>query len=193
MHSKIPYLLLLFGLLGLNFAVFLTAFLASQNNPVAKDMYFIFSPTCHQLTSRSLCLFKHDIDGSLSIGECLPVSTFSPSKAEVVFYPDKTAFKFPVCSRDMAIYFSMLLATLLLPLFQKIESRRIPPPVILFLAAIPIGIDGLGQLFALWESTNLVRIATGALIGFVMPFYILPIANALFESFAHSVFKNKRL
>lgn len=93
----------------------------------------------------------------------------------------------------MAIYFSMLLATLLLPLFQKIESRRIPPPVILFLAAIPIGIDGLGQLFALWESTNLVRIATGALIGFVMPFYILPIANALFESFAHSVFKNKRL
>ncbi|MEM4554608.1 MAG: DUF2085 domain-containing protein [Candidatus Anstonellaceae archaeon] len=192
MHSKIPFLLLLFGLLGLNLAILLTAFLASEAHPIAKDMYMAFSPTCHQLTSRSLCLFKHDLDGTFSIGDCLPVSTFSPSKVEVVFYPDKTAFKFPVCSRDMAIYFFMLLAVLLLPVFQKIETTKLPPKLVLIAAAVPIAIDGVGQLFALWESTNLVRIATGGLIGFVMPFYILPIANTIYETGLKLLFKKKR-
>ena len=39
--------------------------------------------------------------------------------------------------------------------------------VILLVLAIPIGIDGLGQLFGFWESSNIIRVITGLLIGIV--------------------------
>jgi len=32
---------------------------------------------------------------------------------------------------------------------------------------VPIAVDGLGQLFGLWESTNLIRVLTGLPAGFV--------------------------
>ena len=38
---------------------------------------------------------------------------------------------------------------------------------VILIGLIPIGIDGLGQLFAFWESTNIVRVITGLLIGVV--------------------------
>lgn len=34
-------------------------------------------------------------------------------------------------------------------------------------ALVPMGIDGVGQLFGLWESTNLVRVLTGGLAGVI--------------------------
>ena len=39
--------------------------------------------------------------------------------------------------------------------------------ILLIIAIIPIGVDGVGQLFGLWESTNIIRVITGLLIGFV--------------------------
>jgi len=30
---------------------------------------------------------------------------------------------------------------------------------------VPIGIDGIGQLFGFWESTNIMRVTTGLIIG----------------------------
>ncbi|MCX8196818.1 MAG: DUF2085 domain-containing protein [Candidatus Micrarchaeota archaeon] len=189
---KLPYFLLLFALIGLNALIFLTAFLAAQGNDLAHHLYFLFSPSCHQLTSRSLCLFKYDASERWELADCLPVSRFSPSKANVVFYPEKTGFKLPVCSRDAAIYLFMLVGALLLPFFRSIESKAWPNKLILLAAAIPIGIDGTGQFLGLWESTNAVRIATGALIGFVLPFFILPILNALFSDFLFSRKKHEK-
>lgn len=181
MESKVPYILLTVSLLALNGSIFLTAYLASENNPIAKDLYAAFAPTCHQLTTRSLCLYKYDTDGSFGIGDCLPMSTFSFSKANEVNYPDKTAYKFPVCSRDVAIYLTMLIGLLMLPLFQKIGSEDWPNRWILVAAAVPIAIDGTTQLIGLRESTNSLRVVTGAIIGLVMPFYVLPILNSLYS------------
>ncbi|MCK5636856.1 MAG: DUF2085 domain-containing protein, partial [Thermoplasmatales archaeon] len=39
--------------------------------------------------------------------------------------------------------------------------------LVIFIGLIPIGIDGVGQLFGLWESTNIVRFITGLLVGIV--------------------------
>jgi uncharacterized membrane protein len=38
---------------------------------------------------------------------------------------------------------------------------------IIIAGLIPIGIDGTGQLFGLWESTNIIRVITGLIIGVV--------------------------
>ena len=191
MRSKLPYALFLAALLVFNAAIFYTAYLASTGVPAADGLYAAFSLTCHQLTSRSLCLYKYDADGHYGIGDCLPMSEPSPSKATVVYYPDKSAFKLPVCSRDTAIYLCMLIGLLLLPFFQPIESEEWPSRWILVAAAIPIAIDGTTQLIGLRESTNFLRLLTGAIIGIVLPFYIVPILNSVYY-FLHAKFFPKK-
>jgi uncharacterized membrane protein len=37
----------------------------------------------------------------------------------------------------------------------------------MILGIVPIGIDGIGQLFGFWESTNIIRVITGLLTGMV--------------------------
>ena len=98
----------------------------------------------------------------------------------MVEYADKTGYKLPVCARDTAIYLSMLLGLLALPLFQKIDGEEWPRKWLLVAAAVPIGIDGITQLFGLRESTNLLRIITCIIIGVVLPFYIVPMLNSLY-------------
>ncbi|VVC00660.1 Uncharacterised protein [uncultured archaeon] len=75
----------------------------------------------------------------------------------------------------------MLIGLLALPFLMKVDSEDWPNKWILVAAAVPIGIDGTGQLFGLWESSNLARVVTGAIIGVVLPFYILPMLNSLFS------------
>jgi uncharacterized membrane protein len=39
--------------------------------------------------------------------------------------------------------------------------------VVVILSLIPIGVDGIGQLFGFWESINFIRFITGLLAGVV--------------------------
>jgi uncharacterized membrane protein len=184
--SKLPYILLLSSLLLLNGLIFLTPFVAMQDYEAGELLHKAFSPTCHQLTSRSLCLFRFS-DGRLSIGDCMQSDLLSPSRATVVQAGEGVGYKLPVCSRDVAIYFAMLLGTIALPFLQKIESQDWPDKKILIAAAVPIAIDGATQLLGLRESSNSLRLITGFIIGIVLPFYLLPILNAAF----FSIFKKK--
>ena len=38
---------------------------------------------------------------------------------------------------------------------------------LIIIGLLPIGIDGVGQLLGFWESTNIIRLITGLLIGVV--------------------------
>jgi len=178
--SKVPYIFFLAVLFLFDFFIVLTPFLAMQGNTAADGLYTAFSLTCHQLTSRSLCLFRSNADASLSIGDCFPTSELQLTKQNTVVYPDKIGYKLPVCSRDVAIYFAMLLGLIILPFLQKIETEDWPNKWILVAAAIPTAIDGTTQLFGLRESTNFLRLWTGFIIGIVLPFYILPILNSMY-------------
>lgn len=192
MHpSKLPFAILLLALFLFNFLIFLTPYLASVGDRNSDSYYLAFGPTCHQLTSRSLCLFKSKSDGGYSIGDCFPSSSLSYSRANSVDYPDKVGYKFPVCARDVAIYLAMLIGLLILPFVQKIGSEDWPNKWLLVAAAVPIGIDGTGQLVGIWESTNLSRLITGAIIGVVLPFYILPIMNSLYIFILDKLHKKK--
>lgn len=75
--------------------------------------------------------------------------------------------QFPVCIRCFGIFFGIPLGILMssrLKFQTKQDESRIL--LILFMIALlPIMIDGVGQGFGLWESSNPVRFITGLLAG----------------------------
>jgi uncharacterized membrane protein len=125
------------------------------------------------------------------IGEC-PVPPGDPySRDFLVEVPGAgTASKFPVCSRDLSIYFFMLLGGALFPFLMKMDAKRWPNKWILVAACVPIAIDGGTQLMGWRESTNLLRIVTGAIVGIVLPFYLIPILNGIFGAITEAVKRN---
>jgi uncharacterized membrane protein len=75
----------------------------------------------------------------------------------------------PFCARCVAIYTFMAIGLAItafpfLPRYDDITQIRW---WVIVGALVPIGIDGVGQLLGLWESTNAMRFLTGGLIGAV--------------------------
>jgi uncharacterized membrane protein len=84
-----------------------------------------------------------------------------------------------LCERCMAIMVGALLA------YPAAFWRRKFPTFMLskwfvLLALIPIGVDGVGQFLGMWESTAVVRIATGFLAAFGVLYFR---ANHCFTTF----------
>jgi uncharacterized membrane protein len=189
--SKLPYALFLLFMLALNAAVFYVPYAASRGDPGAPLMYAAFAPTCHQLTSRSYCLFASQ-DGGYSLGDCMKSDELSYSHADVVERGGEAGYKFPVCSRDVAIYLAMLLGALALPFVRKVEGDVWPSPWLLAAACVPIAIDGGTQIIGLRESSNSARAVTGFIVGFALPFYIVPMLNSLYSVLRGKLGKKKK-
>ena len=179
--SKLPFALFLALLLLLNIAIFYVPYAASKGDAGAPFMYAAFAPTCHQLTSRSNCLFVSKTDGSYSLGDCMESDRLSLTHATAVDIGTAIGYKLPVCARDVAIYLAMLLGALVLPFVRKVESEMWPNKWLLVAVCVPIGIDGVTQLVGLRESSNFLREVTGVIVGFALPFYIVPMLNSLWE------------
>jgi uncharacterized membrane protein len=85
----------------------------------------------------------------------------------------------PFCARCTAIWIGLAIG-LGFMVFYKIEfDGKFIYLIIIGLA--PIGIDGVGQLFGLWESNNIVRLITGLLIGIVVGIAIGIIIDEIIE------------
>lgn len=186
---ELAYVLYMLFFILLVASVLLVPFLAFSN-----DMgwaYGAFSVTCHQKISRSLCLFS---DGSSYwVADCLPqegrfVGTLSDRAQVMVRDGPATGYKMPVCSRDIGLYGAMLLGGLIYPLVRDLRDRRVWPAIWLILAVVPLALDGgvqlaseLGLLPFVYESTNWIRLVTGAIAGFVAAFYAIPILVNLLQ------------
>ena len=82
-------------------------------------------------------------------------------KAERSFFINDN--QMPFCSRCTAIWLGIAIG-LGFMVFYKIQlNEKLLFAIIL--SIIPIGVDGVGQLFGFWESTNVVRVITGLLVG----------------------------
>lgn len=68
----------------------------------------------------------------------------------------------PYCSRDLGIFIGMMLGCLF-GLYIVLDLKV----WYIFGGLAPMGVDGVGQLLGLWESTNPVRLVTGGLAGFI--------------------------
>lgn len=71
----------------------------------------------------------------------------------------------PFCSRCTAIWVGLAVGIGFM-LFYKIKLNE-KFIFLIVLGLIPIGIDGLFQLFGFWESNNFTRVVTGLLIGVI--------------------------
>jgi uncharacterized membrane protein len=158
--------------------ILITPFIGPVNQKLFETMHALYAPACHQLTSRSICYFP----ANLTIANCFPSSEFSWSKQAIVYREDLgKGYKFPVCARDVGIYGAALLSALLYPLIFKKDNLEVPPLIFFIVAILPMGIDGGMQLLGFWESTNPIRITTGAIAGFAMTFYAIPLLNRIFR------------
>ena len=71
----------------------------------------------------------------------------------------------PFCSRCTAIWIGLVVGLGFMVLYVIELNEKFLVAIIL--SFIPIGVDGIGQLFGFWESTNLVRILTGLPAGII--------------------------
>jgi len=92
--------------------------------------------------------------------------------------PDRSYFidghKLAVCSRCTGLYAGFAFTLLLYPLVRSLRSVAIPPRKLLFLAALPLFIDFSMNLLGIWENTHTSRLLTGALLGSVTVFFVMP-------------------
>lgn len=92
--------------------------------------------------------------------------------------PERSFFiaghQFAVCARCTGIYAGFTVATLGYPLLRSLRHIDTPPRRWLFLSAVPLAIDFSLGFFGLWENTHLSRFLTGALLGSVAVFYVMP-------------------
>lgn len=84
------------------------------------------------------------------------------------------AHKFAVCSRCTGLYAGFAFATVLYPLVRSLRQTEAPPRKWLFVAAAPLAIDFSLTFFGIWENTHSSRFITGALLGAVSVFYVMP-------------------
>lgn len=79
-----------------------------------------------------------------------------------------------VCARCTGLYTGFALTAVLYPLFTPLRRTNPPQRKWLFLASVPLVIDfGLG-LLGVWQNTHSSRLLTGALLGAVVVFYVMP-------------------
>ena len=92
--------------------------------------------------------------------------------------PERSYFiaghKFAVCSRCTGVYAGFAFTLLLYPLLRSLKTTVTPPRSLLVLAAIPLIIDFSVTFFGFWENTHTSRLLTGALLGSVTVFYVMP-------------------
>ena len=160
---------------------------------LASFFYNIYTPTCHQWIYRSFCVFD-----DYSIQDCILHDNEQESmvftqytsdemnytgqffysrdqigrmRAERVERNGLIGYKFPNDARNMGIWISLFIGG---GFVLRRDPTKLPSPIWFILALIPIGIDGTSQMFALRESINILRFATGFIAGFGTSFYIYP-------------------
>jgi uncharacterized membrane protein len=189
---------IIFLYVGLPFAA--PVLMKTNSQPVARVIYRIYSPLCHQFGFRSFFLFGEQFYYPTQEAGLVNLRTFEQvtSYAEVGdpysmsrldarrFTGDAAVgYKVALCERDVAIYGAMLLFGLV----YALTGRRLPTLHWLLWLAFglgPIALDGgsqiisqfnwpwLGQILPYRESTPMLRMLTGSLFGFETAWFAFP-------------------
>jgi len=93
--------------------------------------------------------------------------------------------KFAVCSRCTGLYGGFALAMLGYPLMRSLKRTDTPRIIWLVLASLPIAIDFSLGYFSIWQNNHFTRFTSGALLGAVAAFFVVPGVVDLVEKAVH--------
>ena len=99
-------------------------------------------------------------------------SKFCHQIPERSFYLD--GHPFAVCARCTGIYFGFAAGVLCYPLVRSLKRGEAPARQWLVIALVPTAFDFALDFFGVWQNTHLSRSLTGALLGAVTAFYVVP-------------------
>lgn len=88
-----------------------------------------------------------------------------------------------VCSRCTSIYFGFLLGVIIYPLVRKLNNIDLPSILYLLIGTSLVIIDAGLDILDILKNTFLTREITGAIIGTILPFYIIPGTIRVFHEF----------
>lgn len=168
-------------------------------NGAANVIYKVYSPLCHQLPFRSWFLFGAQPNYPRELAGITGVASYeaftgSPGlnvaierkftgTQEVGFGAERAGYKVALCERDVAIYGSMALFSLIFMASGR-KIKALPWYLWIIIGLGPIGLDGFSQLPSMmgqipaWmiirESTPVLRTLTGALFGIATTWYLFP-------------------
>ena len=98
--------------------------------------------------------------------------------------------QFAVCSRCTGLYSGFAAAALVYPLARSLKRTDRPRRLWLILAAVPLLADFSLTYFGVWSNTHFTRFSTGALLGSVAMFYVMPglveLSSAIARRFARN-------
>jgi uncharacterized membrane protein len=77
----------------------------------------------------------------------------------------------PICARCTGIYIGLFAGVVAFAVYPFVEERLVR--MAMYVAAVPMAIDGLSQASGLRESTNPLRLATGFVAAFVFSVWAL--------------------
>ena len=144
--ARLTYAAILSGALAWCALILIAPVAASSvvYRPLASFVYAFFSPLCHQIGARSFYLFGQPL---------------------------------AVCGRCTSIYFGFLSGVLAYPLVRRsriIAGSVQPGRMFLAIAVLPMLVDFALEAAGLYDSSNVIRAATGAWFGILIPFLIIP-------------------
>jgi uncharacterized membrane protein len=111
--------------------------------------------------------------------------------AERSFY--LAGYPLAVCARCTGLYAGFALGVLVYPLVRRVERRDTPARVWLILSALPLAFDFALGVSGIWENTHASRLLTGALLGAVAVFYVLPGVSDLMRLGWRGLFQSQTL
>jgi uncharacterized membrane protein len=160
-------------------------------------IYRAYRSLCHQFAHRSWFLFGEqnfyplralNSNSINTLTDAFGRNAFELNISRSIIGNPTTGYKVAICQRDVMIYFSLMIFSIIYIVFKK-RIRKIPFIFWVIFAILPMAIDGSWQLLTTFklfnlpnhESTPLIRSITGALFGFFSGWYLLPSAMEAFN------------
>jgi uncharacterized membrane protein len=147
---------------------------------LGRAIYLAYRPACHQLPERSFFLFgpraSYDLDELWALDAIARDADLWDRQRFLGAV--QVGYKMALCQRDIALYGALFLGGLIYAFVRK----WLPPLSLLgfALSLIPMAIDGGTQLLFLRESTPLLRVLTGGLVGLASIWMLYPRLDVAF-------------